>query len=244
MATIERAVLLAAGKGTRLLPRTAHVPKCMVEVAGRPIVDHLLKGLARVGVRDLLVVTGYKEAALREHLGGEAAGIRCTYVDSPEFASTNNIVSLDRARPHIIAPFYLLESDVWADPQVLERLAQPDRLAVADYTDVMDGTGVVVDENGHVVEMRLAAHKGPRPIGLKKTVNFYSISAELWAGFREGVASYIAAGHTDAYYEAVLADLLKSGRVRMVAADVTDLPWVEIDNLEDLARAEELVNSR
>jgi len=215
----------------------------MVEVNGRAIVDHLIDGLADHGVRELLVVTGYREERLRAHLGSARGSLEISYVASPDFASTNNIVSLHRARGQIRPPFYLLESDVWAPAELIGRLARPDSVAVSTYTAEMDGTGVVVGPRGVVKEMVLRAHQlKERPQGLMKTVNFYSISSQLWTdSFGPGIAAAVNRGETNAYYEAVLAASLSRGEAEMHAVDATDLGWVEIDDLNDLARAEALV---
>jgi NDP-sugar pyrophosphorylase family protein len=242
---IEQAILLAAGSGTRLLPRTEFVPKCLVEVDGRPLLEHLLDSLEAVGARELVVVTGYRAETLRAHLGDNHRGFRIRYVDSPDYATTNNIVSLARAAAAICPPFYLLESDVWAEPEVLARLAQPDTLAVAPYEETMDGTGVRLDGGGKVVVVELAAHKrNLSRANLWKTVNFTSISEATWRVFRPALINWLEAKKTDAYYEAVLAELVAARQVQLTAVDVSDLRWIEIDNLTDLKRAESLTLAR
>jgi NDP-sugar pyrophosphorylase family protein len=238
--TCTQAVLLAAGRGSRLAPLTDDRPKCMVEVAGRAIVDDLVDGIAATGVRELVVVTGYRADALRAHLGRARRGIRIRYVDNPAWATTNNICSLDLARPHVRAPFMLLESDVHVEPSVVAAVAVPDRMAVAAYTPVMTGTGVRVGVDGRVREMILGAHRGDTR-GVAKTVNFTSFSPAVWAAYERRVAVWIAAGRTGEYYEAVLAELVNAGQVAMMAADVTDHRWWEIDDVNDLRVAEAMV---
>jgi choline kinase len=236
MTIIKQAVLLAAGSGKRLLPLTADRPKCMVEVAGRPIVDGLVGSLARAGVEELVVVTGYRAGALRAHLGRERDGVAMTYVDNPHYATTNNIVSLLLAAPLVRAPFMLLESDVEAEPAVIASIATPDRMAVAAYDATMSGTGVRLAPGGGVAAMILGAHRGDTR-GVYKTVNFSSFSDAVWTPYAARLARWINAGRVHDYYEAVLAELVNARDVAMTAADVTRLRWHEIDDVTDLARA-------
>jgi NDP-sugar pyrophosphorylase family protein len=234
--TVTQAVLLAAGSGKRLLPLTADRPKCMVEVAGRPIVDGLIDSLARAGVEELVVVTGYRADALRAHLGARRGGVAITYVDNPHYATTNNILSLLLAAPNVRAPFLLVESDVEAEPAVIASITTPDRMAVAAYDATMSGTGVRLAPDGTVAEMILGAHRRDTR-GVYKTVNFYSFSDAVWTPYATRLASWINAGRVNDYYEAVLAELINSRAVTMTAADVTPLRWHEIDDVTDLARA-------
>ncbi len=90
-----RAVLLAAGKGTRMRPLTDRRPKPLVPVAGRPIIEHIVGGLATADVRDICLVVGYLGEQLIDRLGdGTRLGARLTYVWQEEFLGTGAAVLL------------------------------------------------------------------------------------------------------------------------------------------------------
>lgn len=242
-ADIRQAVLLAAGTGTRLLPLTERVPKTMVEVGGKPIVDHLLDALEPLGVRELVVVTGHRAESLVQHLRARG-GMAVRAVHNERYATTNNILSLYAARDAIDGAFLLLESDVVATAEVLAPLSQPDTMIVAPYRADMDGTGVRLGPDGAVEEMIVRAHEraADRLASLHKTVNFYSFSAELWRdAYLPALSRWVAAGRLDQYYEAVLAELVDAGEVSLRGADVGHEGWAEIDDRDDLARAETLL---
>jgi glucose-1-phosphate thymidylyltransferase len=74
-----KAVVLAAGEGTRLRPLTEDKPKGMVEVAGKPILTHCFEQLARLGADELVVVVGYLKERIIEYYGDEFEGIPITY---------------------------------------------------------------------------------------------------------------------------------------------------------------------
>ena len=79
-----KAVVLAAGEGTRLRPLTDDKPKGMVEVADRPILTHCFDQLAALGASELLVVVGYQKEAIISHYGDEYEGIPITYAHQRE----------------------------------------------------------------------------------------------------------------------------------------------------------------
>lgn len=79
-----KAVVLAAGQGTRLRPLTDDKPKALVEVAGRPILSHCFDQLIEVGADELLVVVGYKKEKLIEYYGDSYDGVPITYAHQRE----------------------------------------------------------------------------------------------------------------------------------------------------------------
>src|SRR6059036_958138 len=77
---IDRAVLLAAGRGTRMREMTAKRPKPMLEVRGKPVLQHIVEGLREVCVRDFLIIVGYHSDAVRNFFGdGYRFGIEIKY---------------------------------------------------------------------------------------------------------------------------------------------------------------------
>ena len=114
---VRRAVILAAGRGNSLEPLTSHMPKCLVEVGGEPLLERALRGLATKGVAEAVIVVGYKGQAVRDHIGSRFADIDIRYVDAPDFDTTNNIRSLWDARKYLDEDVLLLEADVAFDPR-------------------------------------------------------------------------------------------------------------------------------
>lgn len=236
---ITQAVLLAAGTGSRLMPLTEDRPKCMVEVSGRAIVDTLLDALRALGIEEVVVVTGYRAAALESYLRKHEE-FRWRFIHNERYATTNNILSLQVACEAIEAPFLLVESDIYLSPGVLEPLRKPDQILVAPYTSEMDGTGITMGDDGKTEEMVIRAHLA-RPDSLSsmyKTVNFYSFSKDTWKHYKAALDRWVQEGRLDQYYEAVLAELINDGTVTMNGADIGPKGWAEVDDVEDLRRLE------
>ena len=75
-----KAVILAAGKGTRMGSLTDELPKRMLPVEGRPILEHIISGIAAQGVREFCLITGWKAEIIEQHFGdGSTLGISITY---------------------------------------------------------------------------------------------------------------------------------------------------------------------
>jgi L-glutamine-phosphate cytidylyltransferase len=120
------ALILAAGRGQRLGALTAERPKCLVELAGRTLLDWQLSALARAGIADVTVVTGYRGEAIR------ARGLRT--VHNARWEQTNMAASLFHALGEVEAPAWLvLYGDVVYHPAIPLALAQAEHEAALSY---------------------------------------------------------------------------------------------------------------
>ena len=96
-ATSPKAVIMAGGLGTRLRPLTEHIPKPMLPIGERPIMDHILKQLREGGVREVVVSTNYKGKIIEEHFGdGSAHGLDIQYVTEDQRFGTIGALRLMR----------------------------------------------------------------------------------------------------------------------------------------------------
>jgi NDP-sugar pyrophosphorylase family protein len=105
-------VVPAAGQGTRLRPLTADTPKGLVDVGGRPLLDHVFKTLLESGVDELVVVVGYRAGDIIDHFGESFAGCPITYVHQRERLGLGHAIA--QTRPHVDGSFVVLNGDnVW-----------------------------------------------------------------------------------------------------------------------------------
>ncbi len=125
-AEAPKAVILAAGFEPQLLPLTQDRPKTMLEVKGRTILDRQIESLGRVGIRDVVVVRGYK----KEQVAADGA----RYVDNDRFAETGELESLLCASAELSGPCVILYGDIIFEPPVLEKLVR----STADVAVVVD----------------------------------------------------------------------------------------------------------
>lgn len=145
-------VVLAGGRGTRLHPWTETRPKPMLEVGGRPFIEFILAAFRAAGVRDLLIVTGYRAEAIETHLGdGRAWDLRLSYVRQEAPRGTGAAALL--AREFVGSePFLLSWSDILCPPEnyrgvweKLESTAADGVVALNWVTDPFAGAAVYLD---------------------------------------------------------------------------------------------------
>jgi dTDP-glucose pyrophosphorylase len=117
-----KAIILAAGKGTRMRELTQDVPKPMLPVRGKPILDHILDGLTTAGIREVFIVTGWKAETIESHLGdGSARGLRIVYGRQEVQNGTGKAPEL--AKDFLgTSPFILTYGDILVKPETYQQM--------------------------------------------------------------------------------------------------------------------------
>lgn len=237
-----KAVILAAGLGTRLRPFTDSVPKCLVPLNGTPILQRQIESLERAGVRDCVLVVGYRASEVRARIGRRWGGVRVSYVENPRYHETNNLYSLWLAGREMDDDILLLEGDLVFDEELLldlNRSPHPDTAVVDAYRPSMEGT-VVLAAGGIATAMVL---KSAQPAGFDyraalKTVNIYQFSrATVARHLLPKLDQFVTDGHTGQFYEAALAELIAQGHLRLGVHLPGTRRWAEIDTVDDLLKA-------
>jgi len=248
---VRRAVILAAGRGSRLHPLTVNMPKCLVEIGGESLLERALHALASQGVTEAVIVVGYKGDAVRDRIGRCFAGIDIRYVEAPEYATTNNIRSLWDARDYLDQDLLLLEADVVFDSGVIAALLKESgsSAAVAPYDRALSGTVVRRDRQGRVTSFTLRVDQSRKfnTADTFKTVNIYLLREKLLREqIRPRLCRAIEAGDVNGYYESILRDCVADGSSLpdLAAVDVSANRWSEIDDERDLDAAEFLFLDR
>ena len=237
-ATVNTAVLLAAGFGSRLQPATLAVPKCLSEVNGVPILEQQVRCLRRWGVDRLVMVVGHLEHQVREFLSRAETGLTIEYVVNPRYRTTNNMYSLWLAQEKVSEPFLLLECDLFFKEAALRYMLEPNKVAVSNARPWMNGTTVDLDDNRRISGFRVGHHTAPFAF---KTVNIYSFSTTTWIDMRLRLEQRIRSGNVDDYYEVVLSEMVADGDRSFEAVHFSAHDWYEIDDLDDLHAAERAV---
>lgn len=240
-----KGLILAAGMGTRLAPLTRTKPKCLVNVAGRPMMEHQLDSLRKAGIKDCTIVVGYMAGSVREYFGSEYRGLRLSYVENNSYDKTNNLYSLWLARSRFDDDVLLLEADLVFDDLLVSELvlSYDQNVAVVDrYRPHMDGT-VILAEGGFAKSMVLKSDQGAEfdYSNALKTVNIYRLSKDsLVESIVPKLEEFLKTGRTDQYYEAVFASVIGSGHMGMAVMNTGNNKWAEIDKLSDLRDAERM----
>ena len=234
-----KAVILAAGNGSRLRPLTYEIPKPLVPMGGVPLIERIVLSAREAGIKEFLVVLGYLGDRLKEELGdGKRHGVRIEYVENGEWEKANG-VSVHKAGQVLKKNFILLMGDHIFDPRTLSvfkdfKIGAKECALCVDYNigrvfDIDDATKVEVDD-GKI-----------RSIG-KELTDYNAIDTGM----------FLCSPHI---FD-VLEENIKKGRYslsesiqtlanqdRMKAHDVQGSTWFDLDTKEDMERAESLLQA-
>ena len=159
MRRIEKAVLLAAGRGTRMRELTADLPKPMINVRGKPILLQIIEGLQAAGIKNFLIVVGYHGDAVRSYFGdGTCLGLQIRYATQVVQDGTGRVVDL--ARDFVgQSPFVLSYGDILVDPvnykSIVDLADEVEAIvSVKQNEDVSKGGAVFVNERMEVTDIR------------------------------------------------------------------------------------------
>lgn len=235
------AILLCAGVGSRLRPWTDEHPKCLVPLADTTMLELALASLAESEAASrVIIVTGYRAAMVRE-VACERSPLPVTFAHVPLYERTQNVVSLAAglALRQPGEPWMKLDGDLIVAPEVLRALrGAPARVAVDTSARLGEEEMKVLVERGRIT----AFGKG---LSAKRCAG-ESIGVESFSGASaERVASAIGRavelGRTDLYYEDVYNDVLAEVAFEALAVDRSS--WIEVDDEEDLRRAERWITT-
>jgi choline kinase len=260
---IDRAILIAAGRGKRLGTHTDEIPKCMVEVAGRPIFGWVWQALAAVGVKELVVIRGYRGDVLETFIRGVVPG--AVFVDNPEWQTNNILLSLACARAKLDRPAYVLYSDIVFTPDVARAAAASSAeiglVIDREFRTIYEGRTEHPLDEGEVADLMpdgSVARVGKRALPPEDAIGEFIGLVRLGTRGMATVARTLDqlqhrfAGKDDApfqraarYRNAYLTDLLQElidGGIRVDPILIAG-QWREIDTGQDLDRARLLLES-
>ncbi len=236
-----QAIMLAAGKGSRLGKYTKNNTKCMLDVHGETLLERAIDALLEAGIKDFILVLGYKKDNVKKFIKEKELDkkINITYVDNDVYDTTNNIYSLYLAKDYLIQDdTILLESDLIYDKSIIKKLVNSkyDSAAlIAKYEEWMDGTVVKLNDDNTInsfVERKDFNYDDVD--SYYKTVNIYKFSKEFSERFYlPFLESYIKAYGNNDYYELVLKVISELKDTNLYGLPLTNELWYEIDDCQD-----------
>ncbi|WP_438014889.1 phosphocholine cytidylyltransferase family protein [Sorangium sp. So ce315] len=248
-----KAVIIGAGRGSRLRHLTEELPKTLVPILGRPMLDSILEALAAGGFKrsDVVFVCGYKADVIR------AAYPDLTYVENRDWEQNNILLSLLCAREHLAGGFVSTYADIVYRPEIVADLVRsPHDIALACDTDwrrryvnrsqhpETDAEKLRADASGRVVEI---SRRIPSEAATGEFIGVMKLSApgaaRLLSAFDAARAAFaerpeFREGRT--FRRAYLIDLLQQMIESGAALHKVDTHggYMEIDTLEDASLAD------
>jgi UDP-N-acetylglucosamine diphosphorylase/glucosamine-1-phosphate N-acetyltransferase len=209
-----QAIILAAGEGVRVRPLTRSRPKAMIPVANRPIIEYVIDALLKNGIRDIIVVVGYRKEQVTRFLNGLGGPIEVV-VQEKQLGTAH---ALQCAESKIDGDFLVLPGDNYIDPQSIARIRDiPNSILVKEHPNPSN-FGVVLLDNGLVTDI---VEKPMHAPSFMVSTGIYSLKKSFFSHIRgnditDAISEMIHAGEqiraipADDWQDAIFAwDLLK-----------------------------------
>lgn len=232
-------VILAAGMAKRLRPLTDTIPKCLLKVGNRTLLERTVDAMRRAGISEFVVVTGYRADMIRDFLTSHFSHFTFHFLHNADYAHNNNIYSLWMAGEVVRGKeFLLMDSDILCDPAAVVRLASEPTAALAVNRHELgeEEMKVVVDADSRITEIS----KTCRPedamgesVGIEKITADYSEAL-----YRELDQMILQEKLIDIFYERAFERLIPQGHTFRVV-DTTNYFSYELDTPEDFLRAQQ-----
>jgi len=235
-----KALILAAGRGTRIRSVHGERPKCLISIDGTDstILDQQIGNLFAAGVPEIGIVVGYEKDQIIHHVRRTYAHClrRFHFFVNPRYRETNNIYSLWTAREWVQGDaFVVLNADVVFDTRaLLHALKSPTPITMIVDPEWREETMKVVAVDGRIVRMS----KGiPREQFSGTYIGITAFSEDVQARFLDKVDGMIQTGRVNDFFNVAVQQLADEG-VPVGLASSAGLPWAEIDDPGDLAFAQ------
>lgn len=234
-----KAVILAAGRGERLSPKTEEVPKPLLPLGGKPLITHLLSRLAGAGVREFIIVIGYLGGMVRRGLSSvKDLGIDVRWVVNPNYLLGNAHSLLCAERSLLKDDFFLLSmSDHLFEDSIINNI----------LNEFDDEPLISIDRDprylldiGEATKVKICGRGYVRDIG-KEIPDWDAVDMGLFILER----SIFRVVREFKERPATLSQCIKRwiGEARLRACDSTGRLWLDVDTPEDLEQAEMMLES-
>jgi choline kinase len=233
-----KAIILAAGRGSRMKSLTDERPKCLVELRGKPLLEWQLESLRAAGISDIAVVTGYKRELLAERGLSE--------FHNPRWAETNMVSSLACAESWLEGqPCIVSYSDIFYSPVAVQSLINSDAALAVTYDPnwlqlwtERFGDPLLDAETFRLTATHTLAEIGNKPQSVDDVQGQYMgllrFTPEGWAEVVRLRAELSPQQRDSMHMTNTLQRVIDAGRVPIAAVAYTG-EWGEVDSSEDLS---------
>lgn len=239
-----KVLILGAGQGKRLLPLTEEIPKALLDIGGRRLIERQIDAFAACGIKEFVVLAGYRADLMADVLGqveADRGDISIRIVHNPFFAISDNLASCWMARHEMTGDFIQVNGDNLFRADMVERLLSAE---LAPVTVVINHKSTYDNDDMKVMM------DGERLTEIGKTLPLEAVDAEavgmyLFRG--EGGTLYREVLETSMYeptalrqwFPSAIGTLAKTCEIGVCAVD--GLEWCEVDFPVDLQQARQLV---
>ena len=240
--TVARACILAAGAGNRLGKVEDKLPKALLKFGGKSLLERHLASLARLGVYNVVIGTGYRAEDLRAAAATAGYPGKIDFVHNQAFeeGSVITMAVLGNAMVGAGGPVLLMDADVLFEPKLMAQLVNsphPNCLLIdRDFEEGDEPVKICIRGDAEIVDFRKVVETPFDWCG--ESVGFFKLTPAMAANLIRRAEAYISRGDREAPYEEVIRDAILASPEDFAFEDITGKPWIEIDFPDDVARAE------
>ena len=238
---MKKAIILAAGQGSRLLPLTADRPKCLIDFAGKSLIAWQIESLVANGITEIAVVTGFQDTKLDAALAAlDHPGVTIRTRFNPFFKVADNLGSCWIVREEMDQDFIILNGDTLISPEIVATLITGTKTPITvtiDIKDSYDLDDMKVQREGDRL-LQIGKRLEPRETNAE-SIGMLAFTGDGPGIFRRQVEAMMRTpeGVLNWYLKAIHA-LAPSGVVGTVS--IQGMDWAEVDFPEDLPIARAL----
>ncbi len=237
----RKAVILSAGQGSRLLPLTESVPKCLLDIAGHSLLEWQLLGLRQAGVTEAVIVTGFRTELVERRLSQiSPAGMQVRALFNPFFQVADNLASCWMARHELTGPVLILNGDTLFDARIAARLCKPSSAHVVvtiDRKAAYDEDDMKITADGD--RLRAIGKKLPMAQVNGESIGFLRFDEMGARLFVEELDQVMRTPEgTRLWYLSIIHRLAQ--RLPINVLSIEGLAWAELDYPADLQRCRDV----
>tara|TARA_R110002074_G_scaffold178220_4_gene341777 strand:- start:20751 stop:21482 length:732 start_codon:yes stop_codon:yes gene_type:complete len=236
-------IILAAGIGSRLRPLTDNVPKTMVKVNGEAIIERLLNQIERVeSLRvHVKIASGYKSEVLKNFVEKLNINLSIEFIENVDFDTTNNMYSL-----HLVLKalkedndIIIINADCFYEDSIVEdiMLSSGNHIAIDKTNFSEESMKVMTTNEGRIIGMSKGFEEDSNNF---VSIDIYGFDVNYKNKIFNISSTIINNGDLNSWTEVAIDVLAKDNRSNIRFLDMTGKKWMEIDNHEDLRKAEEI----
>ncbi|VAW95910.1 putative nucleotide sugar-1-phosphate transferase [hydrothermal vent metagenome] len=241
-----KAIILAAGVGSRIRPLTDNCPKSLLKIDGKTILEMMLSHLQDCGINEVVFILGYLEDQIKEFVNENFPNLKSHFVINERYEDTNTGFSLMLAKDLIKESVFIkFDADVVFEKEILQKLIDSEysNCLCIDKNINLDAEEIKVIIEGENRVVKASKSVNPKD-AVGESIGIEKISGEtaklLFAELETMMAD--EKNHQE-YYEAAYERLIETN-VPFYALDITGLKWTEIDTKEDFMTARRIFNQK
>lgn len=222
------------------MPLTADRPKCLVEVGGNPILFYQLSALGACGVKEIVIVTGYRASMIEGYAAENFPHIRIQFIHNPDYLTTDKLHSWYLAKDKVMSGALIFDSDIIFHPAIISSaLSLPKNVNAALYCRRQcgaDETKVSVNKRGQIIDIG----KNLKPVDVSgKFTGIYVFSKNFHRTFFKTVGELLNSKNPHAFGFDAIRKINGGQGLGIRGFDISKYAFAEIDSSKDLRIAEE-----